>query len=339
MTMCSHEGPSFSCPVCGSSRCECVIQNCDNRGEDGCGEHGWTCSLMRCDDCGLGFITPVPGSDMIPSLYPSSYDCYRCIERFRWLQQIWWKTVKWRYSRVYCDSVSNRFFATIGRAVCNVVGREPPATIGVPLSLPISARILEVGFGSGDWLLKMRRCGYIHLSGIDIAANEGNCVRMANEGIDVCSGDITTKGSWPGPVDCVRMEHVLEHVPNPKPLLEHLSKLLLPSGWLVLTVPDFGWWCANRTQIGQPWLDLPRHIYHYTVKSLSELLADARFSVIYMESIRFGKHRFPVNPGDVRVQRRETGCEVEGPLFCDGQAPKQSDKGEQYITVCARCIG
>jgi len=186
--------------------------------------------------------------------------------------------------------------------------------------------------------MQMRRCGYVHLAGIDIAANQDNCTRMSQLGIDVCCGDITRKGTWPGAVDCIRMEHVLEHVPDSKPLLDHLSGLLSPSGWLVLTVPDFDWWFSNRSQAGQVGLDLPLHLYHYTMNSLVRLMTGAGFTVAYMESIRAG-HRFLLNLGDVRVQGIKTGRNADGQLSCDRQAHEQRNKGEHYITLCAQRTG
>ncbi len=160
--------PSLFCPICRAMNCECLLQDCIHQACDGSSVRDWTYSLMRCCDCGVGFITPTPESDVIQTLYSSDYDCYCHVERSRWLQRIWWKIARWRYCQVYSDSVWNRLLTAVGRTVCSVVGRTPPATIGIPLSLPQAAHILEIGFGSGDWLLQMRRCGYMHLSGIDM---------------------------------------------------------------------------------------------------------------------------------------------------------------------------
>jgi SAM-dependent methyltransferase len=290
---------------------------------------------MRCNECGLGIVIPLPGNDVIESFYAPDYTCYNHVERSQWRQQIWWKIAKWQYGAVYRNSLGNRLLKVLAQTSCAVIGRVPPATMGLPLSLPVDSLILEIGFGSGDWLLRMRKCGYTHLAGVDIAANQDNCTKLLQHGINAYCGDITTKGTWPGTVECVRMEHVLEHVPEPESLLEHVARLLSPSGWLVLTVPDFDWWYESRKEAGLVCLDLPLHLYHYGRKSLSRLLTGAGLKVVCMESIR-ARNRFCLNFGDIRTQDLAEGS-LSNDRQRDGQqASVRRCEEERYITVCAR---
>ena len=72
--------------------------------------------------------------------------------------------------------------------------------------------------------------------------------------------------------DVITLFHVLEHLPNPKILLNELIKHnLAKDGLVVIEVPNFK---SLQSRIaGRRWmhLDIPRHISHFTAEKLDEL--------------------------------------------------------------------
>ncbi|MBX3422540.1 MAG: class I SAM-dependent methyltransferase [Pirellulaceae bacterium] len=80
-----------------------------------------------------------------------------------------------------------------------------------------------------------------------------------------------------GPFDCVTLWHVLEHLTEPQQDLETIHSLLKPGGVLIIAVPDAGSWVARW--FGRHWLhwDVPRHLHHFSARSLGGLLATAGF--------------------------------------------------------------
>ncbi len=87
-------------------------------------------------------------------------------------------------------------------------------------------------------------------------------------GVDVVVGDAVT-ADIEGPFDVVTMWHVLEHLPEPVAALERAAELLAPGGRLIVSVPNNDSWQARLG--GDDWLhlDIPRHIYHFTPRSLT----------------------------------------------------------------------
>ena len=82
----------------------------------------------------------------------------------------------------------------------------------------------------------------------------------------------------PGRVDCVTLWHTLEHLEDPVKTLTHLRKTCTPRV-VIATVPNFNSWQARFT--GPAWmhLDIPRHLYHFTDRSLTETFEAAGFRV------------------------------------------------------------
>jgi 2-polyprenyl-3-methyl-5-hydroxy-6-metoxy-1,4-benzoquinol methylase len=75
--------------------------------------------------------------------------------------------------------------------------------------------------------------------------------------------------------DALTLFHVLEHLPNPKPLLEQLIKdNLKKNGIVVIEVPNMRSWQSRIT--GDRWihLDVPRHIHHFTPERLELFLQE-----------------------------------------------------------------
>jgi len=81
-----------------------------------------------------------------------------------------------------------------------------------------------------------------------------------------------------GPFDCITLWHSLEHVRDPSAILRDCKKILKPGGVLLIAVPDAGGLEART--FGARWfhLDVPRHLFHFTRKSLASVLRAAGFA-------------------------------------------------------------
>lgn len=87
--------------------------------------------------------------------------------------------------------------------------------------------------------------------------------------------------------DVVILRHVLEHVSQPTQILREIqSNGLLPGGICVIKVPNAE--CLERKIFGKYWapLDIPRHRFHFTKKSLTIILNDAGFNDIQIQTER-----------------------------------------------------
>lgn len=74
--------------------------------------------------------------------------------------------------------------------------------------------------------------------------------------------------------DFIFCRHVLEHVENPKQFLVDIRKKLGPHGYLFIEVPSYD--SIWKTVFGKYFygLNLPRHLYHFSKKSITIILHD-----------------------------------------------------------------
>jgi 2-polyprenyl-3-methyl-5-hydroxy-6-metoxy-1,4-benzoquinol methylase len=95
------------------------------------------------------------------------------------------------------------------------------------------ARILDVGCGTGALLARLRTLGFKHLYGIDIDPPE------SQEGIEFVACDLDSLNApiEAGTVDLALAVEVIEHIENIGGLFQGLSRLLRPSGLILLTTP------------------------------------------------------------------------------------------------------
>lgn len=98
------------------------------------------------------------------------------------------------------------------------------------------SRLLEIGVGPGFFLNAARNLG---LEGAGIELNPAAAAVARNSGFDIYEEDVNTLAGKLGPVfDGVCAFQVLEHIPNPLPLLKGMLDLLRPGGKLALSVPN-----------------------------------------------------------------------------------------------------
>jgi hypothetical protein len=77
------------------------------------------------------------------------------------------------------------------------------------------------------------------------------------------------------------MEHVLEHLPDPAAVLCKCRGMLKDDGILVINIPCKDSWSVRISLRHFSNLDIPRHLFHHTPRSLRLLLAAAGFTDVY----------------------------------------------------------
>ncbi|HET9210256.1 MAG TPA: class I SAM-dependent methyltransferase [Thermoanaerobaculia bacterium] len=224
---------------------------------------------------------PVPDEDVLACFYTSDYAYYQDAGRHPDREARSWKyrVARWRYRALLSPGALHSLAALLAVLTERLTRKSITFTLGVPLTLSKNARILDYGYGTGSWLLSMRRLGYSHLLGYDIAANAHRRDELAAEGIQVIPpGGLSSLE--PASLDCVRLEHVFEHLADPLAVLRSLRRLLRPGGLLVMTFPTIYPWLEMEdleSSPFRPYLQLPIHLTHHSVESSRGLLAAAGF--------------------------------------------------------------
>lgn len=115
------------------------------------------------------------------------------------------------------------------------------------LTLPRSARILEVGCGPGGNLELLKRFGEVRAVEPDASSR----AYAAEQSGVLVEGGLLPDGlpELGGPFDMVCAFDVIEHVDDDSGAVRALGDRLKPGGYLVTTVPAYGWlWSAHDAQ-------------------------------------------------------------------------------------------
>ncbi|MDQ6642894.1 MAG: class I SAM-dependent methyltransferase [Chloroflexota bacterium] len=138
-------------------------------------------------------------------------------------------------------------------------------------------KVLDIGCGRGLLLDRLRKRGWDPV-GTELSETSASYAR------DVLHLPVITKpfeeiGFKDGEFDLVILWHVLEHIHQPLPMLKEIGRILKPGGTLLVAVPNFGSWEAKMGRKGWFHLDVPRHLTHFTPRTLRRALNEVDMTI------------------------------------------------------------
>ena len=147
-----------------------------------------------------------------------------------------------------------------------------------------SGAILDLGCSAGGFLAGLKGSAW-KLYGIEMSGYAATEAR-AKSGAEVFVGDILDAPFPPGSFDAITCFHLLEHVYQPREVLAKVFEWLKPGGVFYLIVPNID--SAGARIFGSYWyaLELPRHLYHFSPKSLRTLARPVGFEEIAVTTDR-----------------------------------------------------
>ena len=215
--------------------------------------------VIECETCGFKHIVPIPTAEEMEEVYREEY---YSIEKPLYLERTkedldWWNLV---YSERY-DTFEEYL-------------------------QPDRRRILDIGSGPGAFLLHGKQRGWQTL-GIEPSRQAVDYSRKL--GLEIVEDFLTEEtANKLGKFDVVHMSEVLEHIPDPKSMLQLARHLLTKGGLVCVVVPnDYNpFQYALRMSCGyEPWwVAPPHHIIYFDFESLNRLLEISGFEVLIREA-------------------------------------------------------
>jgi len=198
--------------------------------------------LVKCDVCGLKYVTPRLSSTLVLEGYSRSVD-----ETF----------VSQATSR---EQTFKRCFEEVQR----VWKREP-------------GKIMDVGTANGSFL-KVARDGGWEVEGCEPSYWMCDWCEK-NYGIKIQQGTIFDAGFGDETFDVVTLWDVLEHTPDPMATLKESVRILRTGGIFVVNYPDIDSWIAKLMR--QKWVFLLSvHYYYFSRKTIKSALQQAGLEVL-----------------------------------------------------------
>ena len=216
-------------------------------------------SLLRCNNCGLYITYPQPSPDELEQYYPDEYFSYT-----NQSLNIPQGTIFQKLKRIFGDRYY--FF-------------PPP-------KMP-KGSAFEIGCFNGSHLMALQNHGW-KVWGIDM---NKKAIEFAQEkfGLNVSWGDFQKTDIPENSFDLVQAMMVMEHLYDVKKALEKISKFVKTGGLFIFNVPNHG--SLERRMFGRSWFayDIPRHLFHYDLRSLSKYLEQSGFSIetVYYQKVPY----------------------------------------------------
>lgn len=239
------------CLVCGSNHFEPFLQCKDYTVSQE------VFSIVSCKSCGFKFTNPRPEDSVIGDYYKAeSYVSHS-------------NTKKGLINKLY-------------HAVRSYTLKKKVTMLSAYVS---RGTILDYGCGTGMFLQACKQSGW-ETVGME---PDDDARRIASEqGLNVFSDKgriqtyITDKK-----FSVITLWHVLEHVTDMSETLSFFKQRLFKDGVLIIAVPNHMSYDAKYYKEFWAAYDVPRHIHHFDVKSMSTLLANHGFKLIETKGMKF----------------------------------------------------
>ena len=241
-------------------------------------------AVHSCRRCSLEFLFPQPTDETLSSIYSSEYFLGSNDKQAALRQGL----LKRATAKLYLDALR-------------------------PFIRKATPRLLEIGCGSGDFLIEAQSCGF-EVEGLEYsehAAADANA-RLGRQAVRVGSPEARCLPE--STYDIIGAFDVIEHLRNPKRSLEYLHTALKPGGLIAIVTPSLDSW--SRQLLGRHWMEYKtEHLTYFGRKSLVQLLETAGFKNVRFFSnyktlsfdyisAHFDRFRVPVASPVLRVLRK-----------------------------------
>lgn len=290
-----------SCPLCAKSKSSILYSGLH---DDSFGSAPGEWCLFKCDVCGCAYMNPRPTPAAIGAAYKDYYThsvlggsqgniIRKIVEPLRngYLNN------KFGYHHEPCLDAGKfilRILPPFFCAMWDYYARNLPPPV------PGSEKLLDVGCGSGDFLVRAGEAGW-QAEGLEPDPN-AVCVALGR-GLRVLQGDLDHALFPDNHFDVVTLCHVIEHVHNPVNVMKECLRILKPGGLLWLSTPNIKSLGHKRYKSSWRGLEVPRHLVLFDGTSLDESLSKAGFDVVRF--IRRGYHAATMLEQSESIERGE----------------------------------
>jgi len=214
--------------------------------------------ISKCNNCGFVFTQNIPDEESIGKYYNNANYVSHS------------NTKKGLFFKVY--HLVRSFML---KQKCKLVIKETKKTKG---------KILDVGSATGYFLNEMKLNGW-EIEGIE---QDENAIALGKEKFNIDANPPSHINSFENnSFDCITLWHVLEHVHQLSATVSNLNKLLKPEGVLIIAVPNHESYDANYYERYWAGWDIPIHLWHFSTKSMQDLMIKHNFEVVKKKTMPF----------------------------------------------------
>lgn len=230
----------YPCRYCGSFDIRELYPARDIRENEWC--------LSKCSSCNLYFLTPELTEEKLKLAYDASY---------------------------YGEG-KKKFGVSVEKFIDHYRNKKAKY---IASRIPSNSTVLDYGCGNGQFLQYLSRLGKYTLYGHEI---EGKSAQRATDVKEVnLKIGILQENDYPSDFfDAITMYHVIEHVENPRSVLNILKNNLKREGLFVLSFPNITSLQSRLFKGKWYHLDPPRHLSFFAVDDFIRIMENDGFRLI-----------------------------------------------------------
>ncbi len=237
------------CPLCNNNSLSEFIQ-CDDYSIS-----KETFTIVKCNTCSYCFTNPRPGINEIGSYYQSDIYISHHANKTGF--------IPWIYRNIRDKQFVNK---------TNLIKEFSTKNIS----------LLDIGCGTGDFLQYCKSLGW-NVKGVEPDEDARKQANSKQISVDSLSFLESTSEKY----DVITMWHVLEHVHNLDERLQQLSSLIKDDGVIIIAVPNLNSWDAKYYKKFWAAYDVPRHISHFSIATISHLFKNHKFNLLKIVPMKF----------------------------------------------------
>ena len=232
-----------NCPICDSTEFDHIITSNDYTVSQN------PFNIVGCMQCSFRFTNPRPTNDNLPEFYKSiNYISHS-------------NTKKGFVSQAY---------HLVRRYTLNQKLKLLKSNVAV-------GNLLDYGCGTGMFLKETNSKGW---NSFGVEPDEG-ARELSNSNKKLAFENKQELNAFDPLItfNAITLWHVLEHVTDLPETLNFFKQKLNPNGALIIAVPNYNSYDAKHYKAHWAAYDLPRHLYHFEAKTISQLLAKYGFAL------------------------------------------------------------
>jgi 2-polyprenyl-3-methyl-5-hydroxy-6-metoxy-1,4-benzoquinol methylase len=238
----------MNCPVCNNSNTQIALESQDFSLTQA------SFSVVHCSKCSFRFTSPIPSQDEIGQYYKFNEYISHTDTKEGWMNRLY-HFVRTRTLAQKTNWIQSLFTGHKGH-------------------------LLDIGAGTGAFAHAMQQKAW-KVTGLEPDAATRDKA-FENYTLNLQSTD-TIYNLPENEYEVITMWHVLEHVHDLKPYLHQCYKSLKQNGRLIIAVPNYTSFDANYYKKYWAAYDLPRHLYHFSPKSMTTLLDQIGFELVSLK--------------------------------------------------------
>jgi 2-polyprenyl-3-methyl-5-hydroxy-6-metoxy-1,4-benzoquinol methylase len=217
-------------------------------------------TICQCMNCGFKFTNPRPEQNVLGNYYKSEEYLSHNEEK---------------------KSVLNSIYKTVKKHTLN-------KKLDLINKLTKGKNILDIGCGTGAFLDVCKNNGW-NVFGIE-PSNDARNFAKTNYKIETVFEESEISKFENEKFDIITMWHVLEHVPELNQRVQELNRMLKPNGTLIIAVPNSDSYDAKHYKSHWAAFDVPRHLYHFNTKTITQLLEKHKLKIEQILPMKFDSY-------------------------------------------------